>query len=93
MSMKKANGASGKVSPNLKYMHVLMIWDELTQIAGGDRQVGAMLTAAYFCSQLAGSTPNPYSQRSRKARAHRSAMKLLRRGNPRDRSKPNRPDR
>ena len=90
--MKDANRSVSKSSPNLKYMHLLTIWDELTEIVGGDKQVGAMLTAAFFCSQLAGSTPNPYSKRSRTARARRSAMKLLRRGNPRDRSKPNRPD-
>ena len=91
--MKNGKRSSSKASPNLKYMHLLTIWDELTAIVGGDKQLGAMLTAAFFCSQLAGSTPNPYSKRSRTARARRSAMKLLRRGNPRDRSRPNRSDR
>src|SRR5687768_15700320 len=88
-SMKNAN-STNKVSNNLKYMHVLIVWDEITEIVGGDKQLGATLTRAFFLSQLAGATPNPDSQRSRRARAQRSAIKMLRRGNPRERSKPNR---
>ena len=80
-------------SRNVKYIHVLSIWHELTEIAGGDKKIAAMLTAAFFSSQLAGSTPNPYSASKRNTRAKRAAIDETLRGNPRDKSKPNRPRR
>lgn len=80
-------------SRNVKYIHVLSIWDELTEIVNGDRHIAAMLTAAFFCSQLAGSTPNPYSAGKRRARDTRATVHAAMRGNPRDQSKPNRPRR
>ena len=89
--MKQTNREATSTSRNVKFIHVLSIWEELTVIVGGDRSIAAMLTAAFFCSQLAGSTPNPYSRNKRKARAKRAAIDEAMRGNPRDRSKPNRP--
>jgi hypothetical protein len=89
--MKQNASEQSRSSRNLKYIHVLSIWEELSEIVGGDQNIAASLTAAFFCSQLAGSTPNPYSARKRRARDLRRAISDTRRGNPRSRSKPNRP--
>jgi hypothetical protein len=88
--MKQTAPIPATSSRNVKYIHVLSIWDEMTDIIGGDRTIAAMLTAAFFCSQLAGSTPNPYSKSKRSARAKRQAIDDAMRGNPRNRSRPNR---